>query len=80
MPEEAHDEYSEQVTIQAPKEFTEIFSWGSDRHGQLGLGQEIADNKINHDLPKLCSYNIPIAQVSCGMKHTAFITSKSLAD
>jgi predicted ribosome quality control (RQC) complex YloA/Tae2 family protein len=33
MPEEAHDEYSEQVTIQAPKEFTEIFSWGSDRHG-----------------------------------------------
>jgi len=24
---------------QPPNEFTEVFSWGSDRYGQLGLGQ-----------------------------------------
>lgn len=24
---------------QPPTEFTEVFSWGSDRFGQLGLGQ-----------------------------------------
>ena len=27
-------------------------------------------------LPRLCSYHIPIANVSCGAKHTAFVTCK----
>ena len=27
-------------------------------------------------LPRLCSYHIPIAIVSCGAKHTAFVTCK----
>jgi len=30
---EVDDDYG-----QPPKEFTEVFSWGSDRFGQLGLG------------------------------------------
>jgi alpha-tubulin suppressor-like RCC1 family protein len=30
-----------------------------------------------HTMPRFCSYNIPIAQIACGAKHTVFITSKS---
>ena len=57
-------------------DFTEVFSWGSDRHGQLGLGQQMSAGKSLHNLPRFCSYNIPIFQISCGEKHAAFITSK----
>lgn len=32
--------------------------------------------KALHNLPRFCSYNIPIFQISCGEKHAAFITSK----
>jgi alpha-tubulin suppressor-like RCC1 family protein len=60
----------------APKEFTEVFSWGSDRFGQLGLGPQMSEGKASHGLPRLCSYNIPIHQISCGARHAAFITSK----
>ncbi len=69
---EVDDDYG-----QPPKEFTEVFSWGSDRFGQLGLGQQMSSGKATHNLPRLCSYNIPIAQISCGAKHAAFLTSKS---
>ena len=58
-------------------EYTEVYSWGSDRFGQLGLGQE-GPGQSNHVFPKLLSYNIPISQVSCGVQHTALLASKSL--
>ena len=57
---------------------TEIYVWGSkslrfealdDYHGQLGIGYE----KTSHTVPKVCSFNIQIAGVSCGEDHTAFI-------
>ena len=60
----------------ASNDFTEVFSWGSDRHGQLGLGSQMSAGKALHNLPRFCSYNIPIFQISCGEKHAAFITSK----
>ena len=60
----------------ANSDFTEVFSWGSDRHGQLGLGSQMSAGKALHNLPRFCSYNIPIFQISCGEKHAAFITSK----
>ena len=60
----------------APKEFTEVFSWGSDRYGQLGLGAQMSEGKTWHNLPRLCSYNISIKQIACGTRHAAFITSK----
>ena len=59
-----------------PKEFTEVFSWGGDRFGQLGLGQQMSEGKASHVLPRLCSYNIPICQIACGARHAAFLTSK----
>jgi len=59
-----------------PSDFTEIFSWGSDRHGQLGLGKQMSQGKAMHTVPRFCSYNIPIMQIACGAKHAVFITSK----
>ncbi len=63
--------------------FTEIYVWGSkfisififidDYFGQLGVGFE----KTIHPLPKVCSFNILIRQVSCGEDHTAFIVEPS---
>jgi alpha-tubulin suppressor-like RCC1 family protein len=58
------------------KEFTEIFSWGNDKSGQLGLGQRLSQGKQMHAVPRFCSYNIPIQQVACGQSHSVFITSK----
>jgi alpha-tubulin suppressor-like RCC1 family protein len=59
-------------------EFTEVFSWGSDTHGQLGLGKKDKENSRHlHQVPRFCSYNIPINMISCGEQHSVFITSKS---
>lgn len=44
-----------------------------DYYGQLGVGFE----KTQHPLPKVCSFNILIRQVSCGEDHTAFIVEPS---
>lgn len=45
----------------APKEFTEVFSWGNDKFGQLGLGKQMSNGQNAHKVPRMCSYNIPIA-------------------
>ena len=63
---------------QTPTDFTEVFSWGSDRYGQLGLGPQMSAGKALHNLPRFCSYNIPIHQIACGEQHAAFITTTSL--
>jgi alpha-tubulin suppressor-like RCC1 family protein len=51
--------------------YTEIFVWGSDTYGQLGLAGKEQDD--THALPKICSFNIIIKQMACGEHHTAFI-------
>ena len=60
------------------QEFTEVFSWGSDRHGQLGLGKNLQSQKQFYSIPRFCSYNIAISQVACGSSHSVFITSNPL--
>ena len=75
------------LNIQTGGEFyTEVFSWGSDASGQLGLGSEeprldtqLLGNSSCFSVPRFCSYNITIRQLSCGRAHAAFITRKSLA-
>ncbi len=44
-----------------------------DYHGQLGVGFD----KTAHPIPKVCSFNIVIRQVSCGEDHTAFVVEPS---
>jgi X-linked retinitis pigmentosa GTPase regulator len=52
--------------------FTEVFAWGSDEKGQLGLGGSIGKN---YCLPRMCSFNVLIREVSCGEEHAGFISS-----
>ena len=40
-----------------------------DYYGQLGVGSE----KVVHNLPKVCSFNIVVTDVSCGDEHTVFV-------
>jgi hypothetical protein len=58
------------------REFTEIFSWGNDKCGQLGLGQRLSKGKQMHPIPRFCSYNIAINSIACGQGHSVFITCK----
>lgn len=60
------------------KEFTEVFSWGSDKEGQLGLGQKMSQGKQIHPNPRFCTYNIPINLIACGENHSVFITTNQL--
>jgi alpha-tubulin suppressor-like RCC1 family protein len=55
-------------------EFTEVFSWGLNDHGQLGIG----DHPQQVLQPVLCSYSISISQIACGAEHSAFITPSFL--
>lgn len=40
-----------------------------DFYGQLGVGSD----KVIHNLPKVCSFNIVVTDVSCGEEHTVFV-------
>ena len=53
--------------------YTEVFVWGADRHGQLGLGNKQTGRF--YPIPKLCTFNVLIIKISCGEEHSAFITS-----
>ena len=53
--------------------YTEVFSWGGDHKGQLGLGIKFTGDQF-YPFPKFCSYNISIKQVACGQSHACFIT------
>jgi hypothetical protein len=81
MPSTTSNEVKKIVSREIPKittegEFTEVFSWGNDKNGQLGLGQRLSQGKQMHPVPRFCSYNIPINAVACGQAHSVFITSK----
>ena len=68
---------SQKSLNQETGEYTEIFSWGSDRCGQLGLGEDVTSFTLKL-VPRLCSYRIAIQTLSCGAKHSAFITVNNL--
>lgn len=44
-----------------------------DEQGQMGLG-EIKSNQT-YSVPRFCSYNVIVNQISCGLNHSAFIAS-----
>lgn len=51
--------------------YSEVFVWGADHFGQLGLGKKERGKCYN--LPRCCCFNVRIKQVSCGEEHSAFI-------
>ncbi|KAL6116224.1 herc6 [Pungitius sinensis] len=50
----------------------DVFSWGSNSHGQLGLGKEVP----GQDAPRLvCALSgVAVTQISAGASHTLFLT------
>jgi X-linked retinitis pigmentosa GTPase regulator len=53
--------------------YTEVYAWGADRYGQLGLGNK---HKARcYSIPRFCTFNVIICKVACGDEHSAFITS-----
>ncbi|OMJ89712.1 hypothetical protein SteCoe_8077 [Stentor coeruleus] len=53
--------------------YTEVFTWGGDHFGQLGLGGKTSSK--TYASPRFCSFNITIKDISCGEEHSAFISS-----
>ena len=62
---------------------TELYVWGSDQFGQLGLGHKYLQssksdgNKVLR-APKSCSFSIQITDISCGEDFAFLLTSKGL--
>lgn len=54
------------------EEYTEVFVWGTDANGQLGLGSKTCGKVLK--APRLCSFNILIREISCGEEHSALIS------
>jgi len=63
----------QQSNTQEEESYTEIFAWGADRYGQLGLGNE---NGKCYPVPRFCSFSVIIKAVSCGDEHSALITGR----
>jgi len=57
-----------------PSPKTELFVWGSDKYGQLGLGNKNAARC--YCVPRLCNFNISIMKVACGSFHTAILSNQ----
>jgi X-linked retinitis pigmentosa GTPase regulator len=55
--------------------YTEVFTWGGDHFGQLGLGSKHSGK--TYPSPRFCSFNILIKEISCGEEHSAFISSSN---
>lgn len=51
--------------------YTEVFAWGADHFGQLGLGNKYSGK--TYASPRFCSFNILIKEIACGEEHSAFI-------
>jgi len=67
---------SEQKSFEnnGPEPYTEVFAWGSDRWGQLGIGNKQGGRC--YCIPRFCSFNVIIKNVACGEDHSVFITGK----
>lgn len=58
--------------------YTEVYVWGSDACGQLGLelhGTARGGARLSYYAsPKSCSFNVLVQQIACGAHHTAMLT------
>ena len=56
-------------------DFTEVYVWGSDSQGQLGLGSQKPFARYLA-LPKCVSFGTNISKIECGNDHSALITDR----
>jgi alpha-tubulin suppressor-like RCC1 family protein len=54
--------------------FNEVYVWGDDSSGQLGLCGLFPEKQQVHLSPKICSFNVIIKSIACGFKHTLFVS------
>ncbi|CAB1456191.1 unnamed protein product [Pleuronectes platessa] len=54
----------------------DVFSWGSNTHGQLGLGKEVALQHMPFRVVALSG--VPVTQIAAGASHTLFLTLAGL--
>ena len=52
-------------------DYTEVFVWGSNQKGQLGLGRNSQQDFV---LPRFCSFRTIILAAACGDEHSLFVT------
>ena len=64
-------------------QYTEVFVWGEDKSGQLGIDSQLrllSDPSARRPdfitVPRSCSFNIVINQIACGQNHSAIVTSQ----
>jgi len=55
-------------------EYSEVYVWGSNHHGQLGL-EERSIGK-SHSTPRVLTLNFIIKEISCGEDHAALVTTR----
>ena len=60
------------VNSSAPEKQTKMVMWGCNMSNQLGL----KTSRAFVTMPKLCSWNINIAEIACGLDHCALVTTE----
>lgn len=64
--------------------YNEVYVWGNNQHGQLGLGI-ISDQGDHHHglsddvpiedlIPKICCFNTIVTKVCCGTDHSLLLS------
>ena len=57
---------------------TELYVWGNNTMGQLGLGHQDTEEANKLKTLKTCSFNIHITSVACGEDSTFLVTKQGL--
>lgn len=62
--------------------YNEVYVWGSNKYGQLGMGEVTNDEDVESEvdgvneslLPRICCFNTVVSKVSCGNNHTLMLS------
>ena len=65
---------SKEINISSTE--SEIYVWGSDTHGQLGVSEYSYSN--NYCSPRLLKYPINIKSISCGFEHSLLLSETGM--
>ena len=55
------------------KKYTELYGWGDNTFGQLGIGES---NQKGYSIPRMYSFHIVISSVCCGEYHSLCLSSQ----
>lgn len=55
---------------------TQVYGWGNDTEGQLGLG--VYSYSSNYTAPRFFQYSVNITRVSCGHEHSLLLSETGI--